>query len=220
MAHLKYTLIGDGSSDKVLIPVINWLINDLYPELPTSGIFADFGRIKNPPTKGDIKGQVKFAAHFYPFDILIYHRDAESNSNDIINIRKSEILSLITEADYHQRIVCVVPIVMTEAWLLIDQNAIKKAAGNRNYPGILNLPSIPLLEQQNDPKELLFCLLRTAKNAKKRELYKFNPNAAVHWVAEYISDFSSLRQLRSFQQFELDLTEAIDSFLKQQSIID
>lgn len=213
MDRLKYTLVGDGSSDRVLQPVINWLLNDLYPELPVSGVYADFGGLWKPPAKGDIKGQVKHAQRYYPFDILIYHRDAEQNSNEIIATRIAEILDNIKDVIEPQKIVCVVPIVMTEAWLLIDANAIKKASGNRNYSGVLNLPPIQTLEQKNDPKDILFNLLKTANDSKKRNLNKFKPHAAVHFVAENIKDFSSLRELRSFKQFESDLKSAIDGYL-------
>lgn len=39
---LKFTLIADGSSDAVLLNIVKWLLDDLYPTLPNEGQFADF----------------------------------------------------------------------------------------------------------------------------------------------------------------------------------
>jgi hypothetical protein len=215
MNALKYTLIGDGSSDKALLPVINWLIDDLFPELPVAGTFADFGHLRNPPAKKDVKNQVLYAKHYYPFDILIYHRDAEESTEAIIAKRKQEVLAELDQVMAPDKMVCVVPVVMTEAWLLIEPEAIKKAAGNRNYAGALPLPSLQTLEQQKDPKFKLHELLRIARNTNKRDLAKFNVHQAVHYVAEYITDFTLLRQLRSFREFEHDLKHAIEHFIKE-----
>ncbi len=43
--ELKFTLIGDGTSDKVLINIIKWLLDDLYPTIPIRIEFADFWEI-------------------------------------------------------------------------------------------------------------------------------------------------------------------------------
>jgi len=215
MNLLRYTLIGDGSSDKALMPVINWLLNDLYPKLPIVSTFAEFGHLPKPPAKKNIAEQIKCAANYYPFDLLIYHRDAEVNNDGIIDKRKDEILGAAANTNDAPSIVCIIPVVMTETWLLIDKNAIKKAVGNRNFSGELKLPSIKNLEQKGNTKIMLYELLKAAKNTNKRSLQKFKPDYAVQLVAEYITDFSPLRQLQSFRIFEADLKAAIELFQLQ-----
>lgn len=125
MELIRYTLIADGSSDKVLMNVIKWLLDDLYPEIPNKGTFGDFRNLRNPPKKGDVKRQVQYAQHFYPFDILFYHRDAESNKNNIVEERIAEIIEQLEE-DIIPKTVCIIPIKMMENWLLLDETAIKK----------------------------------------------------------------------------------------------
>jgi hypothetical protein len=215
MADLKFTLIGDGSSDVILKPIIEWLINDLHPQIPITGQFADFRRLPKPPQKADIVAQTNFARELYPFDILFFHRDGETNTADIITKRKKEVLEKVEGLLEAHRVVCIVPVVMTEAWLLIDEDAIKKAAGNRNYSGPMKLPALARLEDQTDPKETLFELLRTASGLKKRSLARFNVHQAVHRVAENIIDFSPLRSLPSFEAFEEDLKVALNHYLAQ-----
>lgn len=87
MNEITYTLIADGSSDKVFLRIIKWCLDDLYPKLPTKEQYADFRTLRNPPRAGDVLGQIKYAENYYPFDICFYHRDAE-NTEDFSALRQ------------------------------------------------------------------------------------------------------------------------------------
>lgn len=212
MTELRFTLIGDGSSDKALSYVIKWLVDDLYPTIPSYVTYAEFRRLPKPPLKKDIGAQISAAKEFYPYDILIYHRDAESNDLQIIDVRKSEVFNEIEEEEKNF-IVCVVPVKMMESWLLINREALKKAAGNRNYKGDLSMPSINKIEAIPQPKDMLHDLLHKASGLKGRNLKKFNPHQAVHLLAEYIDDFAALRELEAFKIFEHDFKAKVDVFI-------
>lgn len=114
-----------------------------------------------------------------------------------------------------KKVICIVPIKMMETWLLINQEAIKKASGNRNFKEIMNLPTINKLESFNNPKEELHNLLKKYSGLTGRRLSKFNVHQAVHFVAEYIEDFSILRNLKAFQIFESDLKQTVDIFINE-----
>lgn len=210
MKELKYTLIADGSSDMSLLKIIKWSLDDLYPKLPNDGSFADFRNVKEPPKR--LKDKVSKAKLYYPFDILFVHRDAESTSVRMIAQRSQEILDELLEQDFDKTI-CIVPIKMMETWLLIDKEAIKKAAGNRNYSGSINLPQLRILEKENQPKDLLHSLLREASGKRGRNLKKFNIDKSVHLVAENIEDFSPLRNLDAFKVFEEELKRVVGRYL-------
>ncbi len=212
MSELKFTLITDGSSDRTLMNIIKWLLDDLYPKLPNKGAYADFRHLSKPPKSNDIKGRIKFAGDYYPYDILIYHRDAESTANNIIETRVKEVFDHL-EAPLTENTVCIVPITMMESWLLFNEEAIKRASGNRNYNGQITLPQLAKIEEHKDPKTCLHDLLKLASGLKSRNLKKFNVHSAVHLVAENIEDFSPLKQLSSFQKFEQDLKKVVDSIL-------
>lgn len=207
---LKYTLIADGSSDKTLLKIIKWSLDDLYPTLPNEGSFADFRFLPNPPKS--LMEKVKTAMILYPYNVVFIHRDAETTNSKIIEQRYNEIRDELGEDEFDKTI-CVVPIKMMEVWLLINKDAIKMAASNRNYSGEINLPAVKNLENQNQPKMLLHNLLADASGLKGRNLKKFNPDRAVHLVAEYIDDFSPLRQLVAFQAFENELRRVVDKCL-------
>ncbi|MCK9413820.1 MAG: DUF4276 family protein [Prolixibacteraceae bacterium] len=211
MKALEYTLIADGSSDKTLLRIIKWSLDDLYPKLPNEGSFADFRNILEPPKR--LKDKVNKAKLYYPFDILFVHRDAESIKSTMIEQRFKEIHNELQEEDFDKTI-CIVPVKMMETWLLIDAEAIKKAAGNRNYSGCINLPQLKILEKETQPKDLLHSLLREASGKKGRNLKKFNIDKTVHLVAENIEDFSPLRNLVAFQAFEIELKKVVDNYLE------
>ncbi len=149
----------------------------------------------------------------FPFNILFIHRDAEKTDNRMIEQRAAEIKKEL-EPGLLGITVCVIPVKMMETWLLIQSEAIKRAAGNRNYKGEINLPALNRLENESQPKILLHQLLKDVSGLKGRNMKKFNPEAAVHLVAEYIEDFSPLRNLDAFLAFEADLKVAVDNYLK------
>jgi hypothetical protein len=207
MKHLKYTLIADGSSDSTLLKVINWTLNDLYPNFTYEEKFADFRSLKNPPKT--LEDKIKEAYIRFPFDILFIHRDAESVNPKNYENRINEIKAVLREE--HENItVCIVPVKMMENWLLIDKEALKKAAGNRNFKGNIDIPTLRNLEGVNQPKEKLHNLLREISGLKGRNLDKFNVHQAVHLVADYIDDFSTLRNLDSYMAFEDDLKRVMN----------
>jgi len=209
MELLKYTLLTDGSSDRTLLNIIKWLFDDLYPQLPCDGSFADFRHIPNPPQIGDVAHRIYYAQSIYPFDILFYHRDGEKFD---VTSRKNEILKQITP-QLLPKIVCVIPVRMMETWLLINSDAIKKASGNRNYPGNIDVPILKNLESLINPKERLHDLIKTTSGLRHRRLKTLNIHYAVHLVAEYIKDYSPLRELPAFREFENDLKMAVELFL-------
>lgn len=201
MAEINYTLLTDGSSDRVLMRVIDWLLTDLAPFIPIQGNYADFSHLKNPPTSRDLNLRIEKAIALFPCDLLFVHRDAE---NMDLQERLIEIQTFWTKSvgTHNLKMVPIIPVRMTETWLLIDEQAIKIAAGNRNFDGAIVLPPLQKLENELKPKELLFELIRTASNKKGRSLDKLNVHQARHIVAEHVSNYSNLRTLRSFQFFE------------------
>jgi hypothetical protein len=91
---------------------------------------------------------------------------------------------------------------MTEAWLLIDEEALRRAAGNPNGRTPLKLPSITQLENIPNPKDELHRLLKDASELTGRRLRQFNVQERARRLADLIEDFSPLRKLSAFQELE------------------
>jgi hypothetical protein len=205
MKELRYTLISDGSSDKALLPILSWLLREHRVMYPIQPEWADLGMLPNPPK--DLSSKIELSIDLYPCDLLFVHRDAEKLS---YIQRKDEIISALSNIKpSHSPSICVVPVRMTEAWLLINEAAIRRAAGNANGQKQLELPNPLLLEQHNDPKRLLYDFLKDASERKGRRLSNFPFGQSALLVAEYIDDFSPLRNLSAFRSLESDLEEII-----------
>lgn len=57
-----------------------------------------------------------------------------------------------------------------EAWLLLDEEAIRRVSGRPHGQANLNLPSPSQVEAVTGPKERLFAAIRTASEKKGRRL--------------------------------------------------
>lgn len=211
MTKLTYTLLTDGSSDRVLLHIINWLLDDLLPTIPIQGNYADFSGLNNPPPFTKLDQRIEKAISLYPCDVIFVHRDAETKT---IGSREIEIQGFWekTTQTEQRKIIPLIPMRMTEAWLLFDHNAIKIAAGNRNFAGELALPKLTRLEDEPDPKAFLFNLIRKASDLKGRSLAKLRVHPTIHIVAETIRDYSPLRNLSAFQRFEVTVKETLQGF--------
>lgn len=158
------------------------------------------------PAHGSLRIRLQRAYKDYEPDILVCHRDAEGAS--AID-RTAEIRVALEAGGIPVPVIPAVPVRMIESWLLTDPNAIRCAADNRNSNIELNLPRLRSIEQLTDPKETLFLALRTASNLPPQRLKRFNEHRARSRVASFMDDFTGLRKLPSFQQFEALLKTAI-----------
>jgi hypothetical protein len=187
-----FALLADGSSDRVLLPIISWCIRQLDPNavlLPPH--FRHRG-------SDEITHAVDELIATYRPNLVFVHRDAERLDHAS---RKREIPVIVG-------VVPVVPVRMTEAWLLTDEEAIRRASGNPNGRIPLDLPSTSRLENIADPKAELHRLLRTASELRGRRLQRLNESSAIHRVAETTEDFRLLRQLHAFVDLEDELRRA------------
>jgi hypothetical protein len=153
--------------------------------------------------------RIRKAVQSFPCDVLFVHRDAEREAPAR---RYEEIEEAVSEVGVEPA-VCIVPVRMTEAWLLIEEPAIRRAAGNPNGSGALKLPSLQRLESIPDPKETLHEALLAASESNGRRLKQFRRDLPMlkHRVSELIEDFSPLRRLSAFQQFERDVRAAFST---------
>lgn len=191
---VQLALIADGSSDEALLKPIEWAFTKLSP---SSTLRRSIFRPRRPPGCKLSEFVNEVLADYAP-DLLFVHRDAEAQDP---SLRRLEIPS-------GDRIVPVVPVRMTEAWLLIEEQAIRRAAGNPNGRMPIELPRLQRLEGLSDPKKLLHDALVTASGFAGRRRQQFDRAAAARSVADYIEDYSKLRALTAFQEFERALSIA------------
>lgn len=205
---MKFTLVSDGSSDQALIPAIRWLLTEHGVADGLDGAWADF-RFRLKPPAG-LKEKISLGIELYPCQLLFVHRDAEGAS---LEDRKREIDEVVEEIEAEgatvKPAICVIPVRMMEAWLLVDEAAIRRAAGNPRGRMPLGLPRVSRIEAIPDPKNVLFNALATASGCAGRRLAKLNFHALRYRVAELVSNHSQLRNLSAFRALEAEVEAAL-----------
>jgi hypothetical protein len=194
------TLLADGSSDRVLLPILRWLLEQ-HCRAATELQFVEV----LPSEPANLTERISAALDFYPCHLLFVHRDAEG---DDPALRQVEVDTAWAECNANAQLVSVIPVRMTEAWLLLDETAIRGAAGNPNGEAELQIPRVGRLEQHRDPKSILFEALRTASGLSPSRLRGFRPESRRHRIAELMETFEPLRQLPSFVRLEDQLRTA------------
>ena len=197
------TLLADGSSDRVLLPILQWLMDQHCPAA-TELNFAD--HLPSEPT--GLAERIRAALKCYPCHLLFVHRDAEGEDPAL---RQMQIDTARAGCSPAVHLVSVVPVRMTEAWLLVDEAAIRGAAGNPSGIAALDLPKPGKLERHKDPKAALFEALRTASGCSGARLKDFHPESRRHRVSELMATFAPLRTLPSFARLEAQLQKVFQS---------
>jgi hypothetical protein len=166
--------------------------------------WADLTHLPQPPQ--GLRERILSAIDLFPCDLLFVHRDAEREDPETRHREIRNALQEATQRGFQVPTVCVVPVRMTEAWLLFDEPAIRLAAGNPNGKNPLDMPELSIIEQIADPKSLIFQILREASGLTGRRLKKFNTADCRIRITGLVSDFSPLRQLGAFQRLENDIS--------------
>lgn len=203
--EVRYALTTDGSSDRLLTSHIDWALSrlcdcDFVGEWADPRIFEDSSR--------DVETRVAQTISNYDCNLLFVHRDAENQPSAV---RASEIRGGIRRAGVGTRYVAIIPIRMTEAWLLTDEAAIRQAAGNPNGRCRISIPALNALEQAVNPKETLAQCLEEAseKNGRRLDIFRRDIPNMKHRVAELVQEFDRLLDVPSFRSFYEELGRAL-----------
>lgn len=213
MIHLTGTLVADGSSDRLLKPILEWLLGQHLP--PSSAIniqVPDWGRFPRPvPT---LPAKLLAAKEFFTADVYFIHRDAEKAAT--WQERSSEIDHDVQRVSAAISYVRIVPVQMTETWLLHNEQAIREAAENPSGRSRLALPPVKKLEALSDAKLHLLSILREASGLVGRRLKKFEAyeRRRLHRLADLQQEqgFAVLRTLSAFQELEREIQNLVASW--------
>lgn len=197
MRRITATLVTDGSSDRLLAPLIELLFSE-HTELAYQVNCAE----GLPTISKGLAPRIDSALALYPCDILFVHRDAEGVETAV---RQNEIETSWRNLQRTAVLICVIPVRMTEAWLIANEKPIRFAVGNPNGTEPLNLPKVKDIESEPNPKELLFAALKAASGLNASRKRRFKPHQFRHRVSELTDDLAPLRKLSSFQHLETQI---------------
>ena len=160
---MRFLFICDGPSDTPLVDHIQRLLIRCGHPDPEGDEWYRGRRVADKTRQGLLAAG--------GLDLLFVHRDAENASADA---RYREIETAVRDVVKDgMSWIGVVPVRMTEAWLLLDEAAIHKVVGKPNGRAPLDLPVPKQAERVANPKERLRDALLTASGNRGRRRRKF-----------------------------------------------
>ncbi len=196
----RFLLVCEGNSDAPLTFHIQRLFESCGYSRPDFDVSHE-GRL----LVDKIRSGLAMAPHF---DVIFIHRDADRAGADS---RYREITESVQRAEYEGLWVGIVPVRMTESWLLLDEAAIRNAAGNPNGRIQLDLPSPTEAERMADPKSALRSAIiagAEVQGRRRRALMKRLPSMRDQ-LLETLPVGGPLEQLQSWTRFRDDTAAAL-----------
>ena len=202
----KGLFIGEGSSDLPLRDHVERIAAAHGVPLRVSA--PDLSRLPEPPGRDVGSMAVAALALAGPSSLLFVHRDADRETADV---RRAQIHESLRAAALELPAVAVIPVRMTESWLLVDEGAIRAVAGNPAGREPLDLPVAHRAEAVADPKALLREALKRASGLRQRRLRDFTNDFGHHrrQLLERLDPEGPVAQLGSWRQFVADVEEAV-----------
>ncbi len=203
MLDVRGLLVGEGKTDRALAPVLEQLCilagaDEAIVDAP------DLGKLPNPPGK-KIQSQCERAVQLFSHaNLLFVHRDADARDPEP---RYQEIADAVTGLGF--RHVAVVPVQETEAWLLVEADAIRAACGRPSDTSPLRLPSVGAIENTANPKEVLQRVVARAQE-KQTARRRIRFSSVRHQLLEQLDPRGEVTRLPSFQRLQRDLQSALD----------
>ena len=119
--RLEYILLADGPSDDVLHHPIRWTLRSHWPDVELTD-----PPVTVPRRHGDVQEAIQAVVDRFKPDLVIVHRDAERAP---METRRAEIRD-------QPGVIPIIPVRMTEAWLLIDGPALQAAVARPRGPAV------------------------------------------------------------------------------------
>jgi hypothetical protein len=145
-------------------------------------------------------------------DFVVVHCDADSKDPEM---RIAKIRDALIEKGIIG--IPVVPVQMTEAWLLTDADAIRTVVGRPSKQTDLQLPAISRIEHTHDPKRTLFNALREASDTTGRDRKKLNSNLGEYRrrLLQRIDIDGEVNRLSSWKRMVEDVESIVHTVLAE-----
>jgi hypothetical protein len=209
MTEARALFVADGSSDEPLAGIVErlFLDHDVVVDMTT----PEWGALTERVPR-DVGSRVRagLALMSPPPDLLVIHRDAESRE---AGPRFTEIAEAVAATSASTPHVPIIPVRMTEAWLLLDEAAIRRVSGNPNGRAPLSLPAPAAAERLPDPKALLdecLCIASGMRGRRLRAVRQAFP-ANRRRLLETLDLEGPIASLPSWQRMQADVAAVAES---------
>lgn len=201
--RVAFALLCEGSSDEPLVEVLKRM-------LTWHGAGEALGLADH--ATGTVRAKLaRLVGAQSRFDVVFVHRDADGRD---AGPRIEEIRQAVAEVAPAMKHVPVVPVQMTEAWLLADEAAIRRVVGNPRGTVPLDLPPLRHIEATPQPKQVLRQALVVAseQSGRRRDQEKKAFNARRRNLLLRLEPDGPIRQLPSWQRLDEDIARLAESW--------
>ncbi len=203
---LRLLFLGEGASDSGIAYHVERIATDAGFDVLLSD--PDLSRLPMAPGRSVADKLRAVQGLGGVSDPVVIHRDGDAVGR---MPRVAEIRAAIEAVMPGVRHVPVVPIRMTEAWLLLDEGLLRRVAGNPNGRARLPLPRSADVERVNDPKKVLREVLTIASGLTGRRLTQFQARFGSYrrQLLERLDPDGAIRDVPSWQHFVSDVSKAL-----------
>jgi hypothetical protein len=133
---VRVVFLGEGTSDGGLVTQIAAIAAREGIDVAITD--PDLARLPTPPGRAVDAKLLAVTKLGGVYDLIVVHRDAD---NQGVRAREREIADAVASVADSVPHVPVIPVRMTEAWLLTSEEDLRWVAGNPNGKAALNLPT-------------------------------------------------------------------------------
>lgn len=149
-------------------------------------------------------------AHKIGMNVLCIHTDADARDDrKVIEHKINPAFENVANSDdtnLCKNLIAVIPIQMTEAWMLADKDVLKKQIDTNLTDRDLEIHRQP--ENYADPKEAIENAIRLSRiNLPRRKRYEFGISELYQIIGQ-TADLTKLERLISYQKFKNGVIEA------------
>lgn len=154
----------------------------------------------------------KVAFEKFSILLLFVHTDADAKNDELIFKNKivpaQELLSEQKNDIYCKTMVAIVPVQMTESWMIVDRTLLKSEIGIEKTDAELGIHLNP--ENINDPKCVIEEIIRLSKEANtKRTRNKGLKISDLYQIIGQKVELSELEKLPSYLKFKKSLIDKL-----------
>lgn len=214
MNTLVISLLPEGKTDtRFLSNIIIRTAFEILIEKAASQIdVSDIIMINPSKSKGRDIQILQAAKDSFGYHILIVHSDADDNTDtEAFENRINPGFELVDNeiGKICRNLIAIVPITMTEAWMIADKNALKEEIGTNKDDHELNL-NFPLknIESIGNPKDKIIEVIRIACTDNPSRINRINLSDLYLPLGQNV-DLAILNNLAAYKKFRQDLSIAL-----------
>lgn len=202
---ISFVFIGEGNSDTGLIAHLQQLCVEAGAD-EARGVVPDFARLNFDDA---LANRLRAARQLEPdANLFFIHHDADDPDS---SAAYKMIQHAVSASQLDQPHIAVVPVQETEAWLLLDEQAIRTVASKPRGRTDLNLPPAHRIEATANPKERLRDALMAAAElqGRRREIFRSRFDEHRRILLDRLLPGGALERLEGWRRLRDDTVTAI-----------